>query len=196
MAGIVFWQRLFEQLKSRFVKQTIIVGVLVIFLSIVFGALMWTLTQGFLVLEVFCVCPIIVMTFLAFVEIWAKNDYHFYKKKTSHKEIGEEEAVSCREKCSNLRIFPTTGGEWKSFLTLGVNIFALAVFGVITSFGQEKWYVGYTIAKWLFLVELSWLLMIKYRESNYSFTFSLSVLLGATVLVFFSWVAVYALFVV
>jgi len=51
---------------------------------------MWKLTDGFLVMEVFAFIPIITITFLAFLGIWARHDYKMYMKKKTQLEINEE----------------------------------------------------------------------------------------------------------
>ena len=78
-SGIVFWQRLFTYKKRKFELPTIVVGAIIILISFGLGVVMRSITSGFLVLEVFCMIPIIILSYLAFLGVYEKNDFKIYK---------------------------------------------------------------------------------------------------------------------
>jgi hypothetical protein len=83
-SGIVFWQRLFDQKKCKFELPTIVSGMLIIAISVACGGAMRMITDGFLVFEVFCVLPIIILSYIAFLGVYAKNDFKIYKRSKSY----------------------------------------------------------------------------------------------------------------
>jgi hypothetical protein len=72
----------------------------------------------------------------------------------------------------------------------------IIAFGVATSFGQDKWYPGFSLAMMVIIVEMTWILFVKYRETHYTFTTSVVTIMIAIVGFFFAWMAIYAVFVV
>jgi len=91
---------------------------------------------------------------------------------------------------------PSTPSDKKIFFVLLLNFILIVAFGVVTSFFNERWYVGFSMAFWILLFELTWVLFTKYRETNYSFTFSVALMTVGIMMIFSSWVTIYCLFVI
>jgi hypothetical protein len=150
------------------------------------------MTGGFLVLEVFCLLPIIILSFLAFLGIYGKNDYKIYKRSLTSKELVEQDDRSC----SNVFKLPQTKEDCKMFVNILVHVVSITVFGVVASFGQDKWYPGFSLGVWILLLEMTWILFTKYRETHYTFTCPVIIILLIDVVLFLGWIAIYSLFVI
>ena len=121
---------------------------------------------------IFSFLPLSIITFMSFFGIYQANDYHLYKNDDSEntRKIVTEDFSEQMEKT---RWCPRTCSESKLIISAISNITMIIGFiSMSAKFTNTYTYVGLTIGLWILIAELSIMVVVRYRESNFHFTFS------------------------
>lgn len=129
-----------------------------------------------IILTSFIGCPLILITYAAFYGIWVSNDYSCYEqsfvqsKDFNPKQIQAYNALSTTDKLRQGAWKPRTRKDCKLFSMLLFNVLAIIGYTVSTAILFKPVYCAWTLGAWIAILELSILLVIKYRESNFDLT--------------------------
>ena len=129
-----------------------------------------------LILTTFIVCPMILITYAAFYGIWVSNDYSCYEhsfvqsRDFNPKQIQAYNAKSTTDKLRMGAWKPRTRKDCKLFTMILFNVLSIIGYTVSTAYVFTPVYCAWTLGAWISILELSILLVIKYRESNFNLT--------------------------
>ena len=147
-----------------------------------------------LILTSFVMLPVVAVTFCAFFGIWVSNEFHGYEldylqgKKFKPEEIEAYNKLSGWQKVKQGAWRPRSNKDWVFFLMLFLNIVTILVYMFVTMAVFKPVYVGVTIGLLTLVFEISFIMLWKYRATNFQMEASVVVAMLTSVLIMLIWV--------
>ena len=113
------------------------------------------------------------VSFSAFFGIWVSNEFHAYEmdylqgKNFKPEEIDAYNKLGSWEKIKHGAWRPRTGKDWVFFLMIFINILTIIAYLIATAIMFKPEYVGITIGLLMIVFETSFIMLWKYRATNF-----------------------------
>ena len=196
----ILWYRTFSLSKYELGWRPNVIYIFLQLVSIGMGYAYWKLQISDndkkinLILTTFIACPMILITYSAFYGIWVSNDYSCYEhsfvqsQDFNPKQIKEYNAKSTTDKLRMGAWKPRTRKDCKLFSMIFLNVLSIAGYTISTAIYYKPVYVALTLGAWISITELSILLVIKYRESNFNLTPPIASICSTTGVILLFWI--------
>ena len=171
----ILWYRAFKNSGYIFNCAGFFLLILFWIISIAIGVFFYeALDEEFdLILSSFVVLPVVAVSFSAFFGIWLSNDFHGYEsdfiqgRNFKLEEIEAYNKLSWWGKINSGAWKPNTRKDWVFFLMIVTNIVSIITYLFVTIAMFKPVYVGVTIAMLILVFEMSFIMVWKYRATNY-----------------------------
>lgn len=192
----ILWYRTFKNSRYVFTCTAFLLYILFQAVSVGIGFFFYETVGGEidLILTLFVLVPVILVSFSAFFGIWVSNDFHGYEhdylqgKNFKPEEIDAYNKLGCWEKLKHGAWKPRTAKDWVFFFMILVNIASIFTFLIATAVMFKPVYVGITLGMLIFVFETSFIMLWKYRATNFTLEASVVVPMLISVAVMVAWI--------
>ena len=148
-----------------------------------------------LILTTFVLLPIVLVSFSAFFGIWVSNEFHGYEmdylqgKNFKPEEIEAYNNLGCWGKLKHGACKPRTSKDWVFLIMIVINILSVITFLISTAIMFDPSYVGVSIGLLILVFETSFIMLWKYRATNFTMETSVVVAMLCSAGVMVLWIA-------
>ena len=147
-----------------------------------------------LIMTSFVILPITACSFGAFFGIWVSNDFSGYEldylqgKNFKPEEIEAYNKLGCCDKLKQGAWKPRSTKDWVFFFMILINILSIFTYLIMTAIMFKPAYVAVTISLLILVFELSFIMIWKYRATNFSMTVSVVIAMLSSVCTMIFWI--------
>ena len=146
------------------------------------------------VITSFIILPITASSFGAFYGIWVSNDFsgyeldYFQGQNFKPEEIEAYNNLGCCAKLTHGSWKPRTKKDCAFFFMILINMVSIFTFLIMTAAMFKPVYVSITISLLILVFEFSFIMVWKYRATNFSMTISVVVAMLSSVITMIIWI--------
>ena len=172
----ILWYRSFKNAEYKFTCPAFLLYLLFQAVSVGVGIFFYEEVEGDidLILTSFSILPIVVVSFSAFFGIWLSNDFNGYEMDyLQGKNFKPEEVEAYNQlgwwgqtKAGAWR--PSSRKDWVFFTMIVINMISIFVYLILTAASFSPAYVGITIGLLILVFETTFIMVWKYRATNFT----------------------------